>query len=119
MNVFAGHLVPPAQPETKARRDSYRATQAKHYGTRVENITTIVGVLAALCTTASYLPQVMKTWQTRETGDLSLKMLLLLAAGLFLWSAYGVLNSDVVIIAANVTSLALLSSILYWKLRQR
>jgi Ku protein len=32
-----------------------------------------------LCTTASYLPQLRKCWRTGETGDLSLRMLLLQA----------------------------------------
>ena len=84
----------------------------------MEHLTTIVGVLAALCTTASYIPQVRKTWQTRQTDDLSLRMLLLLAAGLSLWIVYGVLNKDAVIVVANSASLGLLASILYWKLKK-
>jgi hypothetical protein len=45
-------------------------------------------------------------------------MLLLLAAGLTLWIFYGVLNSDFVILLANAASLALLSTLIYCKLRQ-
>jgi MtN3 and saliva related transmembrane protein len=37
----------------------------------------------------------------RRNRDLSLKMLLLLAAGLALWLVYGVLKGDFVIIAAT------------------
>lgn len=81
-------------------------------------LTTIIGTVAAICTTASYVPQVRKTWQTKETDDLSLRMLLLLAAGLSLWICYGVLNSDLVIALANAVSLILLSTLIYWKLRQ-
>lgn len=79
---------------------------------------TIIGTAAAICTTASYVPQVRKTWQTQETGDLSLKMLLLLATGLTLWVCYGLINGDVVIVLANVASLLLLSSLIYWKIRK-
>ena len=43
---------------------------------------TLIGAAAALCTTVSYIPQLRKCWETGETGDLSLKMLLLLASGL-------------------------------------
>jgi len=84
----------------------------------LDYLTTIIGTVAAICTTASYVPQVRKTWQTKETEDLSLRMLLLLAAGLTLWIFYGVLNSDFVIILANAASLALLSTLIYCKLRQ-
>ena len=43
---------------------------------------TLIGAAAAFCTTVSYIPQLRKCWTTGETGDLSLKMLLLLACGL-------------------------------------
>ena len=45
---------------------------------------TLIGGAAAFCTTVSYVPQLRKCWTTGETGDLSLKMLLLLVAGLLL-----------------------------------
>lgn len=77
---------------------------------------TLIGGLAALCTTVSYVPQVRKAWATRETGDLSLKMLLLLAAGLTLWIVYGVMKSDWVIIFANGFSLALLCNLIWLKM---
>ncbi|MGZ9106730.1 MAG: SemiSWEET family sugar transporter, partial [Rhodoplanes sp.] len=38
------------------------------------SLTTAIGLLAALCTTVSYLPQVKKCWETGKTGDLSLRM---------------------------------------------
>jgi MtN3 and saliva related transmembrane protein len=81
------------------------------------DLVTIIGTLAAICTTASYLPQVKKVWVTRSTRDISLKMFLLLAAGLALWVAYGVLQEDMMIIIANCLSLLMLSVILFFKLR--
>lgn len=80
---------------------------------------TLIGAVAAFCTTASYVPQLLKCWKTGETGDLSLKMLLLLAAGLSLWTIYGFMRSDTVIIAANGVSLTLLGGVLYFKLREK
>ena len=44
-------------------------------------------------------------------------MLLLLATGLALWMIYGFVKSDVVIIAANGISVAMVGVILYFKLR--
>lgn len=78
---------------------------------------TVIGSLAAFCTTVSYLPQVRKCWTTGKADDLSLKMFLTLAVGIALWVVYGVMRSDFVIVAANTVSLCLLSIILYFKLR--
>ena len=80
---------------------------------------TVIGLAAAVCTTVANVPQLKKAWTTGETDDLSLKMLLLLGSGLGLWVFYGVLRGDVVIILANGISLALLSVLLYLKLRAR
>ena len=80
---------------------------------------TFIGAAAAFCTTVSYIPQLKKVWETGETGDLSLKMLLLLAAGLGLWTVYGLMRADLVIIAANAVSLTFLSCIIFFKLRER
>ena len=46
---------------------------------------TLIGFLAAFCTTLAYVPQVVKTWRTRSTDDLSLHMYLLMVTGLALW----------------------------------
>lgn len=82
----------------------------------MDQLITAIGAAAAVCTTASYIPQVRKTWQSRETHDLSLKMLLLLALGLALWCAYGWARGDFVLVLANAASLAMLATIIYWKL---
>ena len=83
------------------------------------DMTTVIGGFAALCTTASYIPQLKKCWDTGEAGDLSLKMFLILAAGIAAWVVYGVMRKDWVIIAANSVSLCFLAGILYFKLREK
>lgn len=80
--------------------------------------TTLIGLMAALCTTVSYIPQLKKCWETGSAGDLSLKMFSILAAGIALWVVYGVLQGDAVIILANSASLVLLAGILYFRLRE-
>ena len=80
---------------------------------------TIVGTAAAFCTAISNLPQLRKALSTGETGDLSLRMLFLLAVGLSLWTLYGFMRGDVVIIAANSISLAMVLAIGAIKLRNR
>ncbi|MCH8487942.1 MAG: hypothetical protein LAT75_13845, partial [Candidatus Cyclonatronum sp.] len=49
---------------------------------------TVVGLLAATCTTISFLPQVIKTWKSKSAKDLSLGMFSIFATGVFLWLVY-------------------------------
>ena len=83
------------------------------------DMTTVVGGFAALGTTVSYFPQLLKCWKTGEAGDLSFTMFAILAAGVALWVAYGFLKQDYVIVTSNVVSLTLLAGILYFKVRER
>ena len=84
----------------------------------MSTIATVIGLTAAVCTTAANLPQLKKAWVTGQTDDLSLKTLLLFGSGLVLWIIYGVLQRDVVIMLANGISLLILSAILYLKVFQ-
>jgi MtN3 and saliva related transmembrane protein len=83
------------------------------------DLATVIGLFAAFCTTTSYYPQLKKCWETGSAGDLSLTMFMTLGLGVALWVAYGVMKADVVIVMANAVSLAFLSGILYFKLRER
>jgi MtN3 and saliva related transmembrane protein len=78
---------------------------------------TVIGLIAAFCTTVSYIPQIRKIRATGETQDVSLKMFLILSTGIALWVVYGVLQGDAVIILANSVSLAFLCAILFFKVR--
>lgn len=80
---------------------------------------TVIGLLAATLTTVAYVPQVLRTWRTRSTRDISLPMFLLMAAGIALWLAYGLLIADLPLIAANLVTLILVLSVLYFKLRYK
>ncbi len=82
------------------------------------DIDTIVGTVAAILTTGCHIPQLKKCWETGSAGDLSLKMLLTLAGGIALWIGYGILKDDLVIVGANVVSLALVLAILRFRLRE-
>ncbi len=81
------------------------------------NFDTMVGGAAAFCTTVSYFPQLKKAWESGHTGDLSLTMLIVLSCGLALWTVYGFMRKDPVIIIANSISVACLMTILALKLR--
>ncbi|NQV77129.1 MAG: SemiSWEET transporter [Lutibacter sp.] len=66
----------------------------------------IIGLLAALLTTASFLPQVYKTWKSKSADGLSLTMYLAFFVGIILWLVYGVhLKSISMIIANSITAI--------------
>ena len=80
---------------------------------------TILGLVAGTLTTLSFLPQLLKAWKSRSTHDISIGMFSLLALGIALWIVYGLITSDVPIVAANVVSLVLVVLIVLLKLRYR
>ena len=77
---------------------------------------TIIGLGATICTTVSYIPQLKKCWDTGKSEDLSLRMLLVLTAGIALWILYGAMIADFVIVLANGVNLLFLLGLLYFKL---
>ena len=78
---------------------------------------TALGLLAALLTTAAFLPQVLHTLATRDTRGISLRMYVIFTAGVVLWLIYGLLTRDLPLIAANAVTLVLAGAILILKLR--
>jgi MtN3 and saliva related transmembrane protein len=80
-------------------------------------LTTALGLAAAMCTTISFIPQVVKAWRTRSTDDISLGTSLSLIVGLALWLAYGTILRDLPLILANFVTLCLASAMLVFKLR--
>jgi MtN3 and saliva related transmembrane protein len=83
------------------------------------DVGTVIGGIAAVCTTLSSVPQLKKCWETGSAGDLSLRMLILHSTGVALWIGYGVVRGDWVIIISNSISLLLLLGILFFKLREK
>lgn len=78
---------------------------------------TAIGFFAAILTTISFLPQVVKVWQTRSAKDVSLVMYLLFSLGVSLWLIYGVLMQSWPIILSNLITLILAGVVLAMKLR--
>jgi len=76
-----------------------------------------IGLVAAICTTVSFLPQLVRVWRRKSASDISLSMFLLFSAGVFLWLVYGIGIGSAPVIAANVVTLALALAILVLKIR--
>lgn len=79
--------------------------------------TKLLGLVAGLLTTISFVPQVVKTWRSRSAKDLSLVMFLLYCAGVFLWTIYGVMIDELPVILWNIITLILAAVILFFKIR--
>ncbi len=79
--------------------------------------TFILGLVAASLTTIAYIPQVLKTWKSKSSKDLSLKMLVTFCVGVSLWLIYGVLEKDTPIIVANSVTLVLTFVLLFFKFK--
>lgn len=77
------------------------------------NWTTILGLVAGICTTAAVIPQLMKAWKTKKVQDVSPGMFFVLITGLLLWTIYGLLKNDLPIILTNGVALVLNSLMLY------
>ena len=81
------------------------------------NAIQLLGLLAGSLTTAAFLPQVLKTWRSRSAKDLSLGMFSLFCLGVAMWLVYGLMVKDIPVIAANLVTLLLASTLLFFKLR--
>ena len=78
---------------------------------------TLVGTIAAVCTTIAFLPQVIRIRRTKHTGDLSLPMYVIFSFGVLCWLVYGFLTDSAPVIIANGVTFALSVYIISMKLK--
>ncbi len=78
-----------------------------------------LGYFAGLLTVGSFLPQVIRSWRTRQTRDLSLGMFALLTTASALWILYGVMTADWPVILTNTGMVALNGALAVAKVRYR
>lgn len=77
----------------------------------------ILGLVAGTITSITFVPQVIKIWQTKSAKDLSIVMLLLLMLGVVLWLIYGLVVMSASIIYTNSMVLLMSLVMLYFKLK--
>ena len=90
---------------------------ADYFNYTNEGYSTLLGLTAAACTTLAFVPQVLKTWRTRSTKDISLGTFLVLVTGIVLWLVYGLIQRDLPLVVANAATLVMVATILVFKLR--
>lgn len=77
----------------------------------------IIGFIAAILTTSSFIPQVYKTRKTKSVENLSLSMYLVMLTGVILWLIYGLYIESSSIIVANLFTACLIVKLLNYKIR--
>lgn len=79
-------------------------------------MTDLIGAIAAMLTTLSFVPQAVLVIRTRNTDSLSLLMYAMFTTGILCWLVYGVLIASLPIILANAVTACLASVILGMKI---
>lgn len=67
-------------------------------------MTAILGLAAGVLTTSCWVPQLARAYRTRSTGDISWVYVAALGGGIVLWLAYGTIERDTALVAANVAT---------------
>lgn len=76
-----------------------------------------LGLVAGTLTTVAFLPQLIQTWKTKATKDISLGMFLIFTTGVLLWLTYGILINSLPVMVANGLTFLLALAILVLKIR--
>ena len=75
-----------------------------------------VGIIAAILTTSSFVPQVYKTWKTRDVSALSLPMLIMFITGITLCVVYGLYIHSPSMVVANAITIGSSIVLIYFKI---
>lgn len=81
------------------------------------DFTFIIGNIAAVLTSVSFLPQAIKIIKTKDTKSISLPMYIMFVIGIALWLVYGFMRDDMPLILANIVTLTLSGLILGFKVK--
>lgn len=75
----------------------------------------ILGLAAAIITTFTFLPQVIKVWKEKSAKNVSSMMFIIAITNEILWIGYGILRNDWIIIFTNAVLMIMAILILYFK----
>lgn len=80
-------------------------------------MTELLGLFAAVLTTASFLPQALLVVRTGKTDGISATMYSMFTVGVTAWFVYGLMIGSLPVIFANAVTLALAATILSLKVK--
>lgn len=75
-----------------------------------------VGFLAAVLSSASFVPQAYKSWKTKDLSGISLPMYSIFVLAVVLWLIYGLLINSIPVVLANIVTLIPASFVLILKI---
>ena len=79
----------------------------------------IIGLIAAVFTTISFIPQVLKISKKRSAKGVSVSMYVIMFIGICFWLFYGILINSIAVIVANLISGMLQLVIIFFSLFHR
>ena len=79
----------------------------------------LIGIGASVFTAVSSIPQLVKLIKEKKAEDISLIMFMVLLTGLGLWTYYGFLKNDWILICSNAFSLLINLSVLILALKYK
>lgn len=77
----------------------------------------VMGLLGALLSSITFIPQVVRTWQIKSAGDLSMGMLLIVFSSTIVWLVYGFALDLLPVIIANGIISILSLVLIYFKIK--
>jgi MtN3 and saliva related transmembrane protein len=76
-----------------------------------------IGVVAALCSMSSFVPQIVKIVRDHDADSVSFPMYVVTVSGFVFWIAYGIAIASWPVAVSNTVNLALSAAILVLKMR--
>jgi MtN3 and saliva related transmembrane protein len=76
----------------------------------------VIGYIAASLVIITPIPQLYKIIKTKSSKDISIVMYVLLLVAQILFTIYGILEKDIIIIVTNVSSVFIISLIIFFSL---
>lgn len=72
----------------------------------------VIGLMAATCTTAAFIPQVIQILRTGNVDGISVLMYSIFTFGVACWLTYGLILNDLPMVLANTVTLILAGMVL-------
>ena len=78
-----------------------------------------IGFVAAILTSASFIPQAIQVIKTKDTSGISLLMYSMFVLGVALWTVHGFIIHDLAVILANIVTFIFAFIVLAYKIKYK
>ena len=78
-----------------------------------------IGFIAAILTSASFIPQAIQVIKTKDTSGISLLMYSMFVLGVALWTVHGFIINDLAVIFANIVTFIFAFIVLAYKIKYK